>query len=190
MPWRGGRPSVAAMTPQECNSTQVPPPLFSFLCQKRACFCPIYHSICSKNAISANMFQKWPGKIKYKKKIQTFWRRLWLRGIQTPLPPWRGVGGRVFENLPYAVTRHLEHDVNKPLCCGKKSKKRIVEWWVGQGQVGMQGAAPVLPSTQARQPTATSTRSSLILQTVSQKRLFFSDMKKRFKCTVQKVHNM
>ena len=48
---------------------------------------------------------------------------------------------------------------------------------MGQGQVGMQGAAPVLPSTQARQPTATSTRSSLILQTVSQKRLFFSDMK-------------
>ena len=117
------------------------------------------------------------------------------QGIQTPPPLKRGGGSSFWEPplgklVPYAVTRHLEHYVNKPLCCGKKSKKRIVEWWVGQGQVGMQGAAPVLPSTQARQPTATSTRSSLILQTVSQKRLFFSDMKKRFKCTVQKVHNM
>ena len=132
MPWRGGRPSVAAMTPQECNSTQVPPPLCFIFMPKRACFCPIYHSICSKNAISAYMFQKWPGKIKYKKKIQTFWRRLWLRGIQTPLPPWRGVGGRVFENLPNAVTRHLEHDVNQPL---DVARKWDADLWSGGGEV-------------------------------------------------------
>ena len=185
MPWRGGRPSVAAMTPQECNSTQVPPPLLFIFMPKRACFCPIYHSICSKNAISAYMFQKWPGKIKYKKKIQTFWRRLWLRGIQTPLPPWRGVGGRVFENLPYTVTRHLEHDVNQPLDVARKWDADLWRWRWSQGlaRVPVQPAHQPVPQVQKQLRSPKNFASSLKDNVVPVTWTIF-------KCTVQKVHNM
>ena len=83
MLWKGGEALSYSNDSTGVNKTQVPPLIFM---PKVAYFAQYFLVYALKMQISAYMFQKWPWRIKFKKKIQVFGESCDFGGPDPPPP--------------------------------------------------------------------------------------------------------
>ena len=126
MLWGGGGLQLQQYGSTGANRTQVIPPLSM---PKVACFDQYFIVYVLKVQFSALHVPKCPWKIKFKKIIKTFWRKLWP-GSPDPPPPrnlGRGEGGvSSFWGLPLRCSQTFGTLCDKPHWCGTESERRVV----------------------------------------------------------------